>query len=319
MGDDFLNDNDFFMGNDDFLDDQQTTTPPIDSMSVGGTNKLLVVIFVVDCSRTMEGDRIAAVNAALEAVTGRLKEFKKDNGVELKIAIMSFTSSAKWELQLTDIDEVSLVNMKTRPGLTEYGNAFHELNKVLHAERYMKHTGKIASPAILFLTDGGPTDEDNVTELKELLKNRWFAASSRCVILLGDAICDESAKDAVSRFVKNPETDILSAEESVEIVSKIETATRHIVDGEPVNKGNDGTSDQQDVLPDVWSKDQTDIPSVDWSKDQTDIPSVDWPKDQTDIPSVDWPKDQTDIPVDWTDFPNVSGPFGDGGGSDFLE
>ena len=255
MADNFSNDP--FGGTDPF-GGQQTMTPGFNSFKTTGTNKLLVVLFVVDCSRTMDGDRIMAVNAALTEVKSTLQDIKNDNGLDLKIAIMSFTSSAKWELQLTDIDEVSLEKLRTRPGLTEYGNAFHELNKVLRKEQFMKHTGKIAPPAIMFLTDGGPTD-DYETDLEELLKNGWFANASRSAVLLGDAINDDAAKNAVRRFVEDPDNDIVDAENSTVIIQKIKIATMHTVAGDPMDKGNVGGGN---IAPtDTTASGKNDVPS----------------------------------------------------------
>ena len=78
----------------------------------------------------------------------------------------------------------------------------------------MKHTGKIAPPAIMFLTDGGPTD-DYESDLEDLLKNGWFVNASRSAVLLGDAIHDDAAKNAVRRFVEDPDNDIVEAEMSL--------------------------------------------------------------------------------------------------------
>ena len=98
----------------------------------------------------------------------------------------------------------------------------------------MKHVGKVAPPAVMFLTDGEPTD-DYQYDLDELLKNGWFASASRSAVLLGDAINSPSAREAVSRFVKNPNTDIVTAEESTVIMQAIELATIHTVAGNPAN------------------------------------------------------------------------------------
>ena len=230
---DYMNDP---FGGDDPFGGQQTMTPDFSSLKTTGSNKLLVVLFVVDCSRTMDGDRINAVNAALTELKSTLQDIKNDNGLELKIAIMSFTSSPKWEVPLTDIDEVSLKKLSTRPGLTEYGNAFHELNKVLRKEQFMKHTGKKAPPAIMFLTDGGPTD-DYESDLDDLLNNSWFANASRSAVLMGDAIHDNNARDAVRKFVADPDQDIVGAEDSTVIIQKIKIATMHTVAGDPMDKG----------------------------------------------------------------------------------
>lgn len=221
----------------DDLNQQSSITPDIGTMATTGTAKLLVVVFVVDCSTTMAGDRIGAVNAALQELKYKLTEIKKDNGLDLRLAIMSFTSNAKWDVKLTDIEEVNIEQLHTRPGLTEYGTAFHELNKVLRKDGFMKHTGKVAPPAIMFLTDGEPTD-DYAYDLDELLKNGWFANASRSAVLLGDAISNDSARAAVSRFVSDASTDIVTAEDSTVIMQKINLATMHTVAGNPMT-GND--------------------------------------------------------------------------------
>lgn len=223
------------MGDDIFIDPfgTQSVTPGFNTLHTKGTEKLLVVIFVVDCSKTMSGDRIGAVNAAMQELKYKLIEIKNDNSLDLRIAILSFASSAKWELELTPIEEVSLNTIHTRPGLTEYGAAFHELNKVLRKESYMKHSGKIAPPAIMFLTDGEPED-DYQADLDELLKNGWFTNASRSAVLLGDAINNSSAKDAVSKFVNDADADIVTAEDSTLIIQKIRIATMHTVAGDPM-------------------------------------------------------------------------------------
>lgn len=239
MGDDILRDDSFGVPTDfDPFGTQQTVTPNLGSYKTAGTEKLLVVVFVIDCSQTMEGERIQAVNAALNEVRYKLQEVKKDNNLDLRIAIMSFTSGVRWELDLADIDEVTLENLRTRPGLTQYGAAFHELNKVLTKDRFMKHVGKKAAPAIMFLTDGEPTD-DYERDLDELLKNGWFVNASRSAVLLGDAIYNDAAKQAVSRFVGDSE-DIVGAENSTEIVDRIKIATMHTVAGDPMDKDGNG-------------------------------------------------------------------------------
>lgn len=222
---------------DDPFGTQQTITPGLNTLTTSGTNKLLVVLFVVDCSKSMDGDRIMAVNAALTELKPVLQDIKNENALDLKIAIMSFTSSAKWDLKLTNIDEVSSMRIGTRVGLTQYGNAFHELNKVLTKEQFMKHTGKVAPPAIMFLTDGAPTD-DYADDLERLLKNGWFSNASRSAVLMGDAINDNKARDAVRSFVRDPDNDIVGAEDSTNVIQKIRLATMHSVIGDVIDSGD---------------------------------------------------------------------------------
>ncbi len=231
---------------DDPFGSQDTVTTQCDSLKTTGTAKLLTVIFIVDCSGTMTGERIAAVNAALQEVKFKLNEIREDNGLELKIAVMSFTSNVKWDLQLTPVEEVSLETINTRPGLTRYGAAFHELNRVLQKEKFMKHTGKIAPTAIMFLTDGVPTD-DYQGDLDQLLENVWFANASRSAVLLGDAIHNDSARRAVEKFVNDPKEDIITADDSTVIIQKIELATMHTMAGDPIESGQTADHDTDDA------------------------------------------------------------------------
>lgn len=220
----------------------QSITPDFNSLKTTGTLKLLVVIFVVDCSKTMSGDRIGAVNAALQELKYKLMEIKEDNSLDLRAAILSFASTPRWELPLTPIEEVDLKTIQVRPGLTEYGAAFHELNRVLTKEGYMKYTGKTAPPAIMFLTDGEPED-DYQEDLDELLHNTWFANASRSAVLLGDAISSESAQNAVRQFVKDEKQDIVTADASTYIIQRIQLATMHSVVGNQINEnGSDYAS-----------------------------------------------------------------------------
>lgn len=220
------------------FDAQQTVTPVFNSIPTSGTKKLLVIVFVIDTSKSMEGAPIEAVNAALSEVMYDLKQLKKNQNLDIQAAIMSFTSTFKWELNLTDVDEIVLDTLRVRPGLTQYGAAFHELDRVLRKENFMQHVGKVAPPAILFMTDGEPGD-DYQADLDDLLKNGWFANSSRSAVLMGDALYNDAAKNAVSQFVNDTVNDIVGASDTSKIVNAIKLATMHTVQGDPINKGGD--------------------------------------------------------------------------------
>ena len=208
-------------------------TPGIGNLKTQGSQKLLVAIFIVDASRSMEKGRIGAVNNALKELKYKLSEIQSDNNLDLRVAIMSFTSSGRWEVGLTPIDELNFNDIQTRAGLTQYGSVFHELNKVLTKEKFMKYTGKIAPPAIMFLTDGEP-DDDYSYDLDKLLKNSYFTKASRSAVLIGDAIYNDSARQAVARFVNNESEDIVAAEDSTMIIQKIQLATMHNIAGDPM-------------------------------------------------------------------------------------
>ena len=218
----------------------QSTTPEIGTLRTQGTKKLLVVVLIVDCSTSMkEGGRIGAVNAALKELLYQLTEIKNSNNIEIKIAVMSFAANVKWEVPLTPVEEVVLDPISLRAGYTTYGAVFRELNKVLSDNRFMKHTGKVSPPAIVFLTDGEPADEYD-RYLDELLRNIYFAGASRGAVLIGDSFYNDAAQEAVRKFVskdKKGEYNISNADNSTTIIRKIELATMKAIN-EPPQKAN---------------------------------------------------------------------------------
>ncbi|MCR4739480.1 MAG: hypothetical protein K5886_04375 [Lachnospiraceae bacterium] len=213
-------------------------------MKVRTSPYYLPVIFIIDCSRSMdEGGRIGSVNSALKELRYKLCELKNNNSLDLRIAVMSFVSSVKWELELTPVEEVVFDTMTTRPGLTRYGGVFSELNRVLSDDEIMKYTGKRCPPAILFLTDGEPTDNYSY-KLNELLNNKYFPYTSRCVVLIGDAVDSDSAKAAFDRFVNDPK-DIVPVGDSA-ITEIINTETMRTIRGATKHSGDNNCPDAED-------------------------------------------------------------------------
>ena len=210
-----------------------SATPPMDSLRTTFTGKKVIVIFVIDSTRSMDGERIGAVNSALAEVVDSLRDLNNAHNLDLRVAIMSFTHSIQWERTLTPIEELDVPVIKTRPGNTLYGVAFRELQNVLRTDRFMEHSGKIAAPAIIFMTDGEPDPADDYdNDLDELQKNGWFLAASRSAILIGDAIHHQKARDAVSRFVSDT-ANVTAAEDGSNIIRQINLATMHTVAGNP--------------------------------------------------------------------------------------
>lgn len=276
-------------------------TIPIGSLPTHGSEKLMVVIFIVDCSKSMDlNGRIQAVNAALHELKFKLAEIKSNNNLDLRMAIMSFTSSAHWEMDLTPIDEVVLNTIATRPGLTEYGAAYTALNQKLSKDAFMNHVGKKAAPVIIFLTDGEPTDNCSF-DLEKLTKNGWFTCANRSAILIGDAAYSDAAKAAVAQFVSNPSTDIVSADDTTVVTEKITAATIHTVAGDPfkdntVTEPLPSNDPPVPTFPDLPT--DIDIPPIPGLPNDIDIPPIpDLPTDIDFPPIPDLPTD-IDIPGD---------------------
>ena len=206
-------------------------TDSIENLPGMSTNKKLLVLFLVDATKSMEGQAISQVNVAIQELVSDLKEFALNNNVDLKLAIMSFTNSIRWEMQPTDIQTCyDIQKIETRPGLTQYGVIYHELNRMMKKGILLEEKGKQAAPVLILLTDGAPSD-DYQYDLTELNKNGYFALANRSAVIMGEAANDPNARAAVAEFVSN-ENQILTTGMHTNIVQSIKLTTLHTLRGE---------------------------------------------------------------------------------------
>lgn len=209
-------------------------TPQMGDMRTKGTAKLLNIIFVVDVSGSMRGDgRIEAVNEAFTQMIPALRQIQIDSmsEFELKISIMTFDQNARWIVEPTPIMEYNHEDLVCSEWVTYFSNAFKELGQKLTRKEYMAHTGKLAQPYIMLMTDGEPTPDDNYQPvLDELLGNGWFKASQRFAVLIGtQAINSQAARDAVAQFVTNPTEGIINAADAAAIAAEVQAKTIHTI------------------------------------------------------------------------------------------
>lgn len=168
------------------------------------TRKELHVFYVLDTSGSMVGDRISALNHAMEETIEALKTVAKSNGdAKLKLAVMEFNSGCKW---ITPNGPEDLTEGDFRydyleaGGLTDIGSALKELNSKLSTHAFLNSMTGALMPIIIFMTDGYATD-DYEKALEEIRQNRWFTHG----IKIGFAIGDDPDLRMISSVVGNSE------------------------------------------------------------------------------------------------------------------
>lgn len=244
---------------DDFIMGSETYTPQQGDLSTKGTLKLLNIFFVVDISGSMRADRrIQAVNEAFTQMVPALRQVQLDcmSEFELRIAIMTFDENARWIVAPTPILEYVHEEIECSQWVTYFSRAFRTLGDKLSRSEYMAYTGKIATPYIMLMTDGEPTEEDNYRpELDKLLENGWFKAAQRFAVLIGkDTINSQSARAAVEKFVSNTTEGIINAADAAAIAAEvqaktmvvIENMTKHNVPGDDFGGSSEGDSGDKD-------------------------------------------------------------------------
>ncbi len=214
-------------------------TPELGTMGVKGTGKILNMFFIVDISGSMRGERIEAINDAFTQMLPALRKIQMDcmSEFELRIAILTFSQYAQWLVTPTPIMEYNHNDIDCTDYVTYYSRAFEQLQEKLSSKEYMAHTGKIAEPYIMFLTDGEPSPGDDYEPvLDKLLDNGWFMHSQRFAVMIGkEAIDSAEARKAVRRFITgkggviNEKEGIINASDAVALASVVQAKTIHTI------------------------------------------------------------------------------------------
>jgi uncharacterized protein YegL len=161
----------------------------------------MVLFFLVDVSGSMIGDKIGAVNSAIEEVLPDLKDISESNAdAQIKIAALKFSTTAEWCYDAPMDTERFRWNYLRAEGVTAFGEACEKLNEKLSSRAFMSDATGSFAPAILLMTDGEPTDNWRIG-LDKLKRNSWF----KHAVKVGIAIGDDANKAIIAEFTGNPE------------------------------------------------------------------------------------------------------------------
>lgn len=156
--------------------DEQVTVP----------RRTMTLFFMIDTSGSMMGNKIGAVNDAVVNVLPMLEDISSTNpDAEIKIAALEFSSGCNWLYSEPKLASEFVWQDVQASGLTSLGGACEELNSKLSRSGYMMAASGSYAPAIILLSDGGPTDNFQAG-LSKLKTNSWFKAAIKVAIAIGD-------------------------------------------------------------------------------------------------------------------------------------
>ncbi len=179
-------------------------TEPISGFqsTMAQNRQILTILFMIDVSGSMRGQRIAQVNYALENIFKELKR-KDMPEAQIKIGIMEFSDEAKWVTpQPVLLEDYVYTQVEAQPWVTSYTCAFDKLDEVLRRSRFMNPSlGEYFAPLILFVTDGEPVDLDEFPKaIDRLNHNGWFLKSAKYAIAVGEEAKNEEIGRILASF-----------------------------------------------------------------------------------------------------------------------
>lgn len=230
--------------------------------------RTMTLFFLLDVSGSMEGQKIGAVNDAVVNVLPIIKDISETNpDAEIKIAVLKFSSGCEWLYDEPKSVEDFAYQDAVAGGLTSLGQACQELASKLSRSGFMKSASGSFAPAIILLSDGGPTD-DFQTGLRKLKDNNWFKAAIKIAIAIGD----DADKDVLKDFTGSSEAVITvhNIEALKQIIRVVAVTSSQI--GSKSSSAGDATKQDQ-VIKDV----QDAVQNVDGAEtaDSTSAANVD--------------------------------------------
>lgn len=179
-------------------------TPPSDSLFDSNVRyrQILNLLFVIDVSGSMRGQRMGMVNYALENIFKELKSRDEVNTV-IKVGVMEFAEEAAWVTPSPVLlDDFVFTRIEAQPRLTSFGPAFDLLEEKLSRKAFMDpRLGTYFAPVILFVTDGEPADVSEwPAALGRLKKNEWFRQSAKYAIAVGEEARTEGVLRLLGSF-----------------------------------------------------------------------------------------------------------------------
>jgi len=173
--------------------------------------------WIVDCSGSMFGEKIGAVNHAIQSTIPEMADAAENNpNAQLLIRTLKFSTGASWVTSSpVKIEDFAWDDLDAG-GVTDLGQAFELLSAQLMIPPM---TDRALPPVLVLLSDGQPTDNYKKS-LENLLHLPWGKKAIRIAISIGQDADD----DVLQQFTGNREL-VLQANNPQALVKMIKWAS----------------------------------------------------------------------------------------------
>ena len=192
-----------------------TTPPPPRAAEV---RRVLHLVFVVDCSGSMSGERIGSLNYAVRTAIPAMQAAAADHPeAEVLVRVLRFADLVDWVMpHPVPVAQVVWSNLAAG-GETSMGAALHVLADALSAEPDMEH----ALPPVIVLLSDGLASDDAAAGIEALLSTELGAKAVRIPIAIGP----DADLDLLQAFIADPALRPLRANTAEMLASRIRWAS----------------------------------------------------------------------------------------------
>jgi uncharacterized protein YegL len=197
--------------------------PRTKSIMPGGgvARRPLHVILLADCSGSMSGAKIKALNFAIGDMLQHFAAWEREQEKRILIRVVAFATEPRWHVaEPQPAAEMTWRELSVVPGgRTNMSPAFRVVAQALAADQ----AGKGLRPVLVLITDGLPTDSPDAFDagLAELLA----VPAGRDAMRIAVAIGNTARSQALTKFIGNSQLPVLVAGDVEQIADQLHRAS----------------------------------------------------------------------------------------------
>ncbi len=232
----------------------ETTMPKLPGGPLA--HRPLHFIWIADCSGSMGGKKIEALNYAIRNALPDMKDAAAENPyAQVMVRAVKFSSGASWHVASpVPVKEFQWDDLEAS-GVTDMGKALQlvaeQLDPAVMPQRALP-------PVLVLISDGQPTD-DVSAGLRALMDQPWGKKAVRIAIAIGE----DAEKSVLQRFIGHLELEPLQANRAADLVKFIKWVSTAVLKAASSPANQALNTDQGTNMPLLPPSDQN-VGDVDW-------------------------------------------------------
>lgn len=216
-------------------------------------NRPVHFIWLLDCSYSMQGEKIGQLNYAIREAVPEMRSVAHDNpAAQLLLRTLTFSTEARWHHKdPVPVDDFTWQDVQV-DGMTNLGEALEVVSREFRPRRCRSGPEAGAGPGLRRV----PTD-DWKSGLRALDATPWGKKAVRVAIAIGA----DADRSVLQEFLGNPELQPLDANSPKQLAAAIRWASTAAVKAasQPVAAPTDATVKQPPYAPPQLDDDDDDV------------------------------------------------------------